>query len=91
MKKVSIGNITIGYEEPTFIIAEIGGNFTTFEEAKLLIDAAIAVGANAVKLQTYKAKTITSKKAIFDMENTGVASQYELFEKYVFPRFLSLQ
>lgn len=82
MKKVSIGNITIGYEEPTFIIAEIGGNFTTFEEAKLLIDAAIAVGANAVKLQTYKAKTITSKKAIFDMENTGVASQYELFEKY---------
>lgn len=82
MKKVGIGNTTIGHEEPTFIITEIGGNFTTFEEAKLLIDAAIDVGANAVKLQTYKAKTIASKKAIFDMENTGVASQYELFEKY---------
>lgn len=65
-----------------YIIAEIGGNFTTFEQAKRLVDAARGCGVDAVKLQTYRAETITSKQAIFDMENTGVVSQYDLFKKY---------
>ncbi len=65
-----------------YIIAEIGGNFTTFLEAKRLIDEAYGCGVDAVKLQTYRADTIASTKAIFDMENTGVVSQHELFQKY---------
>ena len=65
-----------------YIIAEIGGNFTTLEQARRLIDAAHGCGVDAVKLQTYRADTITSTKAIFDMENTGVVSQYDLFKKY---------
>ncbi len=65
-----------------YIIAEIGGNFTTCEEARALVDAAAACGVDAVKLQTYRADTLASKSAIFDMENTGVTSQYELFKKY---------
>jgi N-acetylneuraminate synthase len=65
-----------------YIIAEIGGNFTTLEQAKRLIDAAHGCGVDAVKLQTYRADTITSTKAIFDMENTGVVSQHDLFRKY---------
>lgn len=65
-----------------YIIAEIGGNFTTLEQAKRLIDAAYGCGVDAVKLQTYRADTITSTKAIFDMENTGVVSQHDLFRKY---------
>lgn len=65
-----------------YIIAEIGGNFTTYEQAVRLIDAAKDAGADAVKLQTYRAETLSSKKAIFDMENTGVVSQFELFEQY---------
>jgi len=65
-----------------YIVAEIGGNFTTFEQAKQLIDAAYSCRVDAVKLQTYCADTITSTKAIFDMENTGVVSQHELFRKY---------
>lgn len=69
-------------KERCYIIAEIGGNFTTFEQAKKLIDEAAACGVDAAKLQTYRADTITSKKAIFDMENTGVVSQYDLFKKY---------
>lgn len=66
----------------TYIIAEIGGNFKTFNQAKKLILSAKKCGANAVKIQTYKADTLTSKKAKFDMENTGKISQYELFKKY---------
>ena len=65
-----------------YIISEIGGNFTTFDQAKRLIDEASGCGVDAVKLQTYRADTITSSKAIFDMENTGVVSQHDLFRKY---------
>ena len=65
-----------------YIIAEIGGNFTRFDEAQALIDAAANTGVDAVKLQTYRADTIASRKAMFDMENTGLVSQHELFKKY---------
>jgi sialic acid synthase SpsE len=69
-------------EDRCYIIAEIGGNFTTFDQARRLIDEAAASGADAVKLQTYRAETLSSKAAIFDMENTGVTSQFNLFRKY---------
>lgn len=65
-----------------YVIAEIGGNFTTLEQARRLIDEAAGSGADAVKLQTYRAETLSSKAAIFDMENTGVTSQFNLFRKY---------
>ena len=65
-----------------YIIAEIGGNFTTFDQAKKLVDAAASCNVDAIKLQTYRADTIASQKAIFDMENTGETSQYALFKKY---------
>lgn len=35
-----------------------------------------------MKLQTYRALTLSSKIAVFDMENTGVTSQFNLFRKY---------
>lgn len=69
-------------KEFVYIIAEIGGNFTTFDQARRLIDEAVICKVDAIKLQTYRADTLASKKAIFDMENTGVTSQYELFKKY---------
>lgn len=65
-----------------YIVAEIGGNFTDLDTAKLLIDQAKECGVNAVKLQTYRAETIASNKAVFDMENTGVVSQKEYFHKF---------
>ncbi len=65
-----------------YIIAEIGGNFTTAEQAQTMIDLAADCGVDAVKLQTYRAETISSRKAVFDMENTGVTSQFDLFKKY---------
>jgi N,N'-diacetyllegionaminate synthase len=68
--------------ERCYVIAEIGGNFTTWEEAKRLVDEAGACGVDAVKLQTYQADTLSSRAAVFDMENTGVTSQHALFKKY---------
>lgn len=65
-----------------YIIAEIGGNFTTYEQAVMLVDAAAESGVDAVKLQTYRAETVASKMAMFDMENTGKVSQFELFQKF---------
>ncbi len=65
-----------------YVIAEIGGNFTTMEQAARLIDLAAECGVDAVKLQTYRADTVASRKAMFDMENTGVTSQHDLFKKY---------
>lgn len=70
------------HKDRCYIIAEIGGNFTNFEQARRLIDEASACGVDAVKLQTYRADTLSTKTAVFDMENTGVTSQFNLFRKY---------
>jgi len=69
-------------KDKCYIIAEIGGNFKTFEEGTALMDAAAECGVDAVKLQTFKAETVASRSATFDMENTGVLSQYEFFKEY---------
>ncbi len=69
-------------QDRCYIIAEIGGNFTTIEQAKQLIDAAAECAVDAVKLQTYRAETVASKVATFDMENTGVLSQVDLFRQF---------
>lgn len=82
MRTIKIRDDYIGDSYPVYIIAEIGGNFLNFKEAVRLIDLAIDVGADAVKLQTYRAETIASKSAVYDMPNTGHANQFELFKKY---------
>ena len=50
----------IGPEYPPYIVAEMSGNHNgDIERAFLMIDAAKEAGADAVKLQTYTADTIT--------------------------------
>lgn len=82
MKEVKMGGQSVGGMNPVYLVAEIGGNFLDFPTATKLVDLAQKAGVNAVKLQHYRAETLTSKKAFFDMENTGVVSQYGLFKKY---------
>lgn len=65
-----------------YIIAEIGGNFTDYETAVRLIDEAQQSGVNAVKLQTYRAETMVSGTAMFDMENIKGVLQKDYFKKY---------
>ena len=67
------------------VIAEIGGNFKTFEQARLLVDAAAACGVDAIKLQTFRARTLASTEAVFHFESTGDIPQLDLFREYEIP------
>ena len=81
MSHVKIGNTLVGEGQPVFIIAEIGYNFNTLEEAKASIDAAVDCGVDAVKFQTFKAETVTSRYTDFPAE-AGEANQYDEFKQY---------
>ena len=69
----------IGNGHRTYIISEIGVNFSTFKEGKRLVDESVAAGADCVKIQTFRAENITTKDAIFDLPKIGKIPQYTVF------------
>ncbi|MDT5269265.1 MAG: pseudaminic acid synthase [Acidobacteriota bacterium] len=57
---IEIKGRRIGPGEPAYIIAELSANHNQdFEQAAKIVEAAKAAGADAVKLQTYTADTLT--------------------------------
>ncbi len=59
-KEIRIGNKVISEDSPTFIVAEMSGNHNMdFDRAVEIMKAAKEAGADAVKIQTYTADTIT--------------------------------
>jgi N-acetylneuraminate synthase len=57
---IEIGKRIIGQGHPTYVIAEVSANHgQKFDQAVALIRAAKNAGADAVKLQTYTAETMT--------------------------------
>ncbi len=57
---IRIGNRAVGPDAPPFVIAELSGNHNrSLERALDLVRAAAAAGADAVKLQTFTADTMT--------------------------------
>ncbi len=57
---MKIGKRTVGGNSPCYIIAEVSCNHEgNFEEARKIIEASAKAGADAVKLQTYRADTMT--------------------------------
>ena len=58
--EITIGTQRIGAGHPVYIIAELSANHgQDFDHAVRLIEAAKLAGANAIKLQTYTADTLT--------------------------------
>lgn len=79
-----IKNRDIGVSQPPFIIAEVSANHNgDVEKAKQCIKAAKSSGADAVKIQSYEANTMT-----IDCDNDdfivkgGLWDKYSLFELY---------
>jgi len=82
---IKIGSSIINRNSFPYIIAEVGVNHEgSLEKAKALIRLAKEGGAHAAKFQTYKAKSLASKKspAYWDLTKEPIRSQYELFKKY---------
>ena len=66
-KKINfyLGKTPVGESHPAFIVAELSGNHGgSLKRALKLIEKAKKAGANAIKLQTYTADTITLKQKI---------------------------
>jgi pseudaminic acid synthase len=71
--------------ERIFIIAELSANHNgSFETALKTVKAAKEIGADAIKIQTYTADTITldCKKADFRISNGGLWDGYYLYDLY---------
>lgn len=59
-REIRIGGKIISQDSPTFIVAEMSGNHNMdFDRAVEILKAAREAGADAVKIQTYTADTIT--------------------------------
>ena len=84
---IKVGNRTIGKDNPCFIVAEIGINHNgDMDLAKLMIDAAIESGADAVKFQNYYTEDFILDQ---DLNYTYISkgkeiseSQFEMFKRY---------
>lgn len=86
--EISIGGKIIGPNQPPFIVAEMSGNHNqSLERALQIVEAAAAVGVDALKIQTYTADTMTldvsaAGFAIDDKESLwDGATLYGLYQK----------
>lgn len=82
--EISIAGRMIGPQVPPYVIAEMSGNHNgSLESALQIMDEAKKAGADAVKIQTYRADTITLKcdRPDFQIED-GLWAGRSLYELY---------
>lgn len=79
---VKIGQKSIGSNNPCFIVSELGAMYEDMNGMKKMIKASAAAGADAVKIQTYKAETIAHPDAEFEFDDGSRMSQFDFFKKY---------
>ena len=92
MREPKVGTRLIGLKHPPFIIAEMSGNHNqSLERALAIVEAAAHAGADALKLQTYTADTMTldidaGEFRIDDPENLWQGnSLYKLYQQAYTP------
>ena len=85
---MKIAEKSIGKSHPPFVIAEMSGNHNqSLDRAIEIVEAAANSGAHAIKLQTYKADTITinQRGGSFEIEDKNSLwfgkNLHELYEK----------
>ncbi|MBN1574480.1 MAG: pseudaminic acid synthase [Deltaproteobacteria bacterium] len=84
IKAIEINDRSIGLDLPVYIIAEMSANHNQdFDQAVKIVKAAKEAGADAVKLQTYTADTLTisSDKDYFKIKGT-IWEDRNLFDLY---------
>jgi pseudaminic acid synthase len=88
MREVRIGKHTVAPGHRPFVIAEMSGNHNgSLDRALAIVDAVAASGAQALKLQTYRADTITidvdepAFRISSDHALWGGENLYSLYEK----------
>jgi pseudaminic acid synthase len=80
---ISIADKNIGQAHKPFIIAEMSGNHNqSLERALAIVDAAAEAGADAIKLQTYTADTMTLPGAYTIRDENSLWEGRELYDLY---------
>ncbi|RYY57826.1 MAG: pseudaminic acid synthase [Chitinophagaceae bacterium] len=83
MKTFRIGEFEISKDSRPFLIAEMSGNHNqSLDRALAIVDAAAAAGADAIKLQTYTAETMTIRGAYTINDEQSLWNGKELFDLY---------
>ena len=86
MKEIKIGKYNIGKNSPCLIMVDAGVNHNNNIERGIdIVEKAVANGADVVKFQTYKAKSITTKSAprYWDdnLNTDSGGTQYDTFSR----------
>ncbi|MDD4862978.1 MAG: pseudaminic acid synthase [Alishewanella agri] len=92
MASITLGKRAVGPGQTPFIIAELSGNHDqSLDKALAMVDAAAACGADAIKIQTYTADSMTLNinSGEFVIQDAGNLWQgqslYELYQKAMTP------
>lgn len=84
MKTIQIDGRLIGPNQPPYVVAELSANHNgSLDRALQTINMALKMGANAVKLQTYTAETMTIECENEDFQiHGGLWDGYSLYNLY---------
>jgi N-acetylneuraminate synthase/N,N'-diacetyllegionaminate synthase len=86
MHEIRIGNRSVGFDHEPFVIAEIGVNHDgSVVRALELVEAAAECGADAVKLQIFRAEKLMHESSVFatyQTERCVESSAIEMLKRY---------